>query len=141
MRRLLGVLLIALATPAAADAKLQLRSDVYTSKSGSSEMVALALAVATEPATPAASAAKVRKCGSVANDADTGAALNIRAKGLSCRKAKRVMRRCMNGKKIGWNVRQTGRNDPENSGNGITEYRRGKMRMYATLVGGGGCTG
>lgn len=85
---------------------------------------------------PPVEAASSKRCGQVGNRGGTGAAVGIRAKNVSCKRARRVARRCVNsGKHPGWTVARTGRVvRPSNTAEVV--LRRGRARIYMGYVGG-----
>lgn len=98
---------------------------------GLSALVAAATATASEPS--ASERAASVACGFLRVDLEpegSGGAMGIRATGVSCRTARRIVARCVRGRVTrGWTV--------------VTETRtlmtKGRQRIIYTPVGGGGC--
>jgi hypothetical protein len=97
------------------------------------------LAACALPALPAASpaaSAAAKRCGQVNVDLEPegeGSAVRIRAVGVSCRRARRIARRCMKGTLTrGWSYRFV---------DGRIVLRRGAARVSWMPAGGGGCGG
>lgn len=96
--------------------------------------LALLLAALLAPAT-VADAAKTRTCGSVTVDlpqGSEGSAVNVRATGVTCSRARQVARACLRGRDSGWNARLT------SGGDFVLD--KGRARVRFTPAGGGGCT-
>lgn len=100
---------------------------------------AVFLAVVSTAAVPFAllpgSAQAARSCGQVDvvfEPEGEGSGARIKATGLSCTSARRVVRRCLNGKPDGWRVRTTN--------TGRTVMRKGSRTVSYLGTGGGGCT-
>jgi hypothetical protein len=87
-------------------------------------------------ALPAASPAAVKRCGQVnvdlGHDAE-GSAVDIRARNVTCRRARRLARRCMKGTlTVGWRYSYR---------SGRIVLSRGTARVSWEPAGGGGCGG
>lgn len=97
---------------------------------------AIAVLAAMMAGPPAAQAAKVRRCGSVGNRSDTGAAIGIRALRISCARARRVLKGCVNnGRAPGWHLSRTGRLiTPSNTAEVL--MTKGRAKIWAGYVGG-----
>lgn len=112
-----------------------MRDSIGFDLSGRARVASLALLLAALllPAT-VADAAKTRKCGTVNVDLPQGAegsAVNLRATGVTCRRARQVARACLLGRDSGWNARLTSGGD--------FVLVKGRARVRFTPAGGGGC--
>lgn len=100
-------------------------------------LVGVLTACSAAGAVSAAAEAKARRCGSVGNKADTGAAVGIRAVNVTCKRARRVARSCVNtGRARGWRATETGRTMSEAGNTSEFLMRRGTARVYLGYVGG-----